>query len=171
MIFADKNLAIEAEHEFLIKPTDWEMVGEAAEITGLTTEILREQGIELAEPMKLYASGLDAGRVVVGHSVSFDVKMMRAELRRCGMDDRYIRTRTICTMQGSRAICKIPNANGKGTKVPKLEEAATFFGIDQPKKHSALADAHTCLGILRKLHEINAMPAPKSPLDKHRVAS
>lgn len=163
LIFATPELEIEAEHEFMIKPVDWQMSEEAAGITGLTTEMLLEHGVDVTDPMKLYAAGIDADRVVCGHNVSFDVKMMRAELRRLGMDDRYIRTRTICTMQASRPICKLPS-----NKVPKLHEACEFFGIEQPQKHSALADARSALSLMRKLREIGALPFPRHPLDGKR---
>lgn len=170
MIFVRPDLTIEAEHEFLIKPDGWEMSEEAAAITGLTTERLLADGVDIRPALDLYAAGLDAGRVVVGHNCSFDAKMLRAELRRSGMDDRYIRTRTICTMQafyGKKSPVKIPKANGKGG-APMLTDCCSFFGIDLPKAHSALDDARGAHGLLLKLRELNSLPAPKSPVDKHK---
>lgn len=170
MILVRPDFTVEAEHGFTIKPNGWEMQPEAAEVTGLTTEKLLAEGVDIAPALELYAEALDAGRVVVGHNVLFDVKMMRAEMRLGGFDDRYLRTRTICTMQafyGKKSPVKIPKANGKGG-APMLTDCCTFFGIELPQAHSALDDARGALGLLRKLSELNSLPAPKAPLDKYR---
>lgn len=159
MIFVNHNDEIEAEHEFLIRPEGWSMTPEATAINGITDEMLREKGVPIKDALDLYAAGLDARRVVVGHNVNFDLKCMRAELRRVGMEDRYLLTRSICTMFSSRAICNLG-------KVPKLQEACEFFGIEQHAGHTALADAHSALAIMRHLRARGALPEPKNPHDK-----
>lgn len=165
LIFVGTNMEIEAEHEFLIKPEGWEMSAEAAEKTGLTTEFLKANGMPIAEALALYDSAIAARRVVVGFNVQFDLKMCRAELRRAGMEDRYLQTRNLCMMWATRAIVGVRGANG-AVKIPKLEEACAFFGIEQPKAHSALADARSALGLMQKLVDRGALPEPKSPYDK-----
>jgi DNA polymerase III epsilon subunit-like protein len=167
LIFVSHDFKIEAEHEFLIKPEGWEMSEEAAKVTGLTTEYLKEHGGPIADALALYNAGIDARRVVVGHNVDYDVKCLRGENRRAGLDDRYMATRTLCTMRASTDICQIPpNGNRGGYKWPKLSEACLFFGIEQPAAHSALADARSAYQILLKLVELGALPEPKSPYDR-----
>lgn len=167
LIFVNHDLKIEAEHEFLIKPEGWEMSDEAAKVTGLTTEHLKEHGGPIADALALYNAGIDARRVVVGHNIDYDAKCLRAENRRAGLDDRYMQTRTLCTMRSSTDICQIPpNGNRGGYKWPRLSEACLFFGIDQPAAHSALADAHSAYQIMLKLVERGALPEPKSPYDR-----
>jgi DNA polymerase-3 subunit epsilon len=165
LIFVGTDMKIEAEHEFLIKPEGWEMHAEAVEKTGLTTAHLKEHGVPIAEALRLYDSAIMARRVVVGFNVQFDLKMMRAELRRAAMEDRYLQTRNLCMMWATRAIVRALDANGK-VKIPKLEEACAHFGIEQPKAHSALADAHSAYGLMQKLVESGALPEPKSPYDR-----
>lgn len=170
MIFVRPDLTIEAEHEFLIRADGWEMHAEASAVTGITTERLIAEGVDVGPALELYAAGIDAGRVVVGHNVAYDIKVMRAEMRMRAMDDRYIRTRTICTMQafyGKKSPVRIPKANGKGG-APMLTDCCSFFGIDLPKAHSALDDARGAHGLLLKLRELNSLPAPKSPIDRHK---
>lgn len=165
LIHVNHKFEIEAEHEFLIKPEGWEMSAEATEKTGLTTEFLKANGMPINEALALYDAGIVARRVIAGFNVQFDLKMCRAELRRAGMEDRYLQTRNLCLMWATRAIVGARDATGK-VKIPKLEEACAFFGIEQPKAHSALADAHSACQLMLKLVERGALPEPKSPYDK-----
>lgn len=165
LIFVDTNYRIETEYEWLIKPEGWEMSDEAASKTGLTTEYLKANGVPIAEALQLYQSALLARRVVAGFNVQFDLKMMRAELRRSGMEDHYLATRNLCLMWATRPIVNALDAKGK-VKIPKLEEACAFFEIEQPQAHSALADARSAYQLLLKLVERGALPEPKSPYDK-----
>lgn len=167
MIHVNHKFEVEAEHEFLIRPEGWEMSEEATKVTGLTTEFLKANGGPIAEALALYNAGIDARRVIVGHNIDYDCKAMRAENRRSGLDDRYMQTRTICTMLASTDLCKIPpHGNRGGYKWPKLSEACVYFGIEQGADHTALADARNTLAIMLKLVERGALPEPKSPYDK-----
>ena len=65
----------------------------SAEKTGLTTEYLKKHGVPIANALQQYRAALEARRVVAGFNVQFDLKMMRAELRRAGIDDHYLQTR------------------------------------------------------------------------------
>lgn len=165
LIFVGHDHQVQAEYEWLIKPEGWEMHPEATEKTGLTTEYLKKHGVPIASAIQQYRSALEARRVVAGFNVQFDLKMMRAELRRAGIDDHYLQTRNLCLMWASRGIVNALDARGK-VKIPKLEEACAFFGIEQPKAHSALADARSAYQIMLKLVEMGALPEPKSPYDK-----
>ena len=167
MIFTNNNLEIEAEHEFLIKPDGWVFDDncEAAKVNGLTHERLMAEGVPISDVLPLYAAAIDASRIVSGFNVSFDIKVLRAELRHAGLEDRFMKTKTCCTMWGSRAICLIIGDTGK-VKNPKLNEAAAFFGIDVADGHTALADARRSLLILRALKERNVMPEIKDPYNK-----
>lgn len=169
LLFVDEALELIEERYNLIKPDGWALdpESEAAQKNGLTQEQLERDGVPIAEVLAPYTHAIDERYIVVGHNVLFDTKMMRAEMRHAGIDDRYMKTRTICTMFGSRKICNIPNTNGKkGIKNPKLEEACEVLGIPLPEAHNALHDARACLGILRKARDLGQMPDVKDPYDK-----
>lgn len=165
MVFVNPAFEIEAEHEFLIRPEGWEMEAEATKVTGLTTEHLKANGVQIAEALQLYASGITARRVVAGFNCQFDLKQMRAEMRRAGMEDHYLQTRNLCLMWATRAIVGARGANG-AVKIPTLKEACDFFGVEQPQAHSALADARSAYHLMLKLVERGALPEPKSPYDQ-----
>lgn len=165
LLFVNHKYEIEGEHEFLIRPEGWEMTPEATVVNGITTEMLREHGVPIKEALDLYANGIDARRVISGFNISFDMKGMRAESRRNGMDDRYLQTRNLCLMWATRSIVGAVDSRGK-VKVPSLQEACAFFKIEQPQAHSALADARSAYQLMLKLVERGALPEPKSPYDR-----
>ena len=168
LIFVGEDLSTEHEIEHLIKPNGWTFddTSEAAKINGLTQEKLDAEGVDIKEVLREYGSAIDDRRIIVGHNCSFDMKMMRAELRFAGFPDRYMQTRSVCTMWGSRDVVGIPAKNGRGFKIPKLGEACAHFGIEQPDVHTALADARSALEILRKLKEAGQFPVFTDPYER-----
>jgi DNA polymerase-3 subunit epsilon len=166
MIWVDDDLATIREVEHVIRPAGWEIEPEATAINGFTQEMLQQDGIDIEGPLHDYASAIDDHHVIVGFNVPFDVKLMRGELRRFGLEDRYMKTRTLCVMQGCRRIVDARTKDGR-SKAPKLEEACSHFAIGiEPFPHRALGGARAALEILRKLRELGQMPAYKDPYDK-----
>ncbi len=146
------DLSIADEFHALIKPDGWEMNAQAAAIHGLTQEKLLAEGIPVAEALAKYNASLDAGRVVIGYNVSYDLKVLRGELRRAGLPDRFETTSSVDCMRPLTDICKIPKAKGNGYKLPKLKEAyASLFKKELEGAHGALADARACAEIFKEM--------------------
>lgn len=160
MILTDGELAEVDFIEFFIRPDGWEMSDEVAAIHGLTTEKLNKIGVPIADALAAYAKAIDGGHVIVTFNAQYDTKVMRGEMRRAEIDDRFERTPNICVMRALTDICKVPRAKGKGFKFPKLAEACAHFEIVPTGAHTADADARACLALFRKLHEAGACPAP-----------
>ena len=168
MIFTDEKLVVEKEHGLIIKPNGWTIDPEsdASKVHKITQERAEVEGIDMHEAARIYGSAIDDRRVVVGHNVTFDLKLMRAELRFCGYPDRYLQTRHICTMQGCRQLVDARTADGR-KKAPKLAEACAFFGIDQGDAgHTGMGDARSALEILRRLKVAGQFPAFTDPYDR-----
>lgn len=160
MILADADLNETDIIDHLIRPEGWAMNPEASKINGLTDQILLERGIPVAEALTRYVCQIDAGAIVVAFNAQFDTKVMRGEMRRIGIDDRFERTPNICVMRALTDICKIPKASGRGYKFPKLAEALAHFDIKQDGAHSATGDARAALDLFRKLKELGPLPEP-----------
>jgi DNA polymerase III epsilon subunit-like protein len=140
MIFADDNLDVEFEWSAKIKPDGWEMPEEVSRINGLTTDDLAKNGIPIWFSLVFYAAGIDAGRIVVAHNITFDTKIMRGELRRALMRDRRSEMSTICTMlEARRAFRKGGLAHAYWCAFSEVIEG----------HHGALADARACLRLLK----------------------
>jgi DNA polymerase III subunit epsilon len=169
MIFVNEALEIEREYSVFIRPDGWEMTEGATKVNGLTNEFLNEHGVPVVEALNEYSSAIDNGRIMVAHNSQHDGKTLRAELRRAGMDDRFERAPNICTMRALTNICKIPPRGGRGGyKWPSLSEACVFFHMEEFGDHTAKADAHACLALLRKLRDMGQMPEPKVHYAKDR---
>lgn len=169
MIFVDENLQEESIVDLLVKPDGWSMPPEVAAINHLPNELLLEKGLPVAHVLQAYTDAVDRGCIIVAHNAQYDTKIMRGELRRAGMDDRFERTPNICTMRALTDICKIPKANGKGYKFPKLSEAMAAFNIKQDGAHTAGGDARSALELFRVLKESGRCPEPSVNYAKERV--
>lgn len=152
MVLLAPDMSIASEQNFLVKPDGWTMNAEATAIHGLTQDRLMEEGQLIDDVLVQYALALEARHVIVGYNVSFDLKMMRGEMRRLSMPDRYEDTASICCMRPLTDVCKITKPTGRGYKFPKLTEAYKFlFGRDYEGAHGSLQDARACAEIFREI--------------------
>lgn len=142
MIFCDNDLDMEYEWSSLIKPDGWVMPDEAQRINGLSMDRLNAEGTTILYPLSMYAKAIDQGRMIVAHNIWFDTKMMRGELRRAGMADRFEQTNTLCTMKIGRHWCS------RGKLAVVYEE---LTGQYLQGAHDALHDARACLACLRTM--------------------
>jgi len=169
MIFVDEKLQEESIVDLLVRPDGWTMPPEVAAINHLPNELLLEKGLPVAHVLQAYTDAVDRGRIIVAFNSQYDTKIMRGELRRAGMDDRFERTPNICVMRALTDICKIPKANGKGYKFPKLSEAMTAFNIKQDGAHTAGGDARSALELFRVLKNSGRCPEPSVSFAKEKV--
>lgn len=144
--------------ERYVRPDGWAMSPEASRVNGLTNEFLAERGVPIVEVMDEYVRRIEDGYVVVAFNAQFDIKMMRAELRRAGRDDLFERTKNICVMRPLTDILRLPGRFG--FKWPNLAEACAHFGITNAKAHDAVGDAWAALEVMRHLHRDGLLPQP-----------
>lgn len=152
------DLKESAAHDFFIKPDGWSMQPEASAVNGLTDEILNARGVPVRQVLDFYAALIDEGYTIAAFNAQFDTKVMRGEMRRAGMDDRFEKTPNVCLMRASTGVCKVPRAKGNGYKFPKLVEACEYFKIGLPDAHSATGDVRAAAQILRFLAQIDCLP-------------
>jgi DNA polymerase III subunit epsilon len=159
MIYANENLEFERDYTGYVKPDGWEMSAETTAINGITNEHLAEHGLPIVEVLNVYHSAIKEGRIVIAYNAQFDLKQLRGESRRAGLDDLFETTPNVCAMRASTDVCRIPYKNGRaGFKFPKLSEACEFFKIEQSGQHTAMGDAIACWKISQKLKEIGKLP-------------
>lgn len=86
-----------------------------------------------------------SSKYIVAHNISFDVKVIRAEMIRLGYKVEF-EAKKKCTMMLSTSYCKIPHLNGrKGVKWPNLTEMHNvLFGCDFNEAHDAMGDVNAC---------------------------
>lgn len=162
MISVGADLTVEDERTLYIKPDGWEMKPDATRINGLTTEMLEDRGVPVAEALDIYALEIRRGSVVVAFNAQFDTKMLRGEMRRAGIDDLFEKTPNICVM---RALAgRVPGKKGW----PKLKDACAHFRIDLKSAHTSVGDARAALEILRILVKEGTCPPAEVHYAKNR---
>jgi len=140
----------------LIKPDGWEIPKEKFWIdNGYSTEQSMEQGIPIQDALNEFLSTFDTAQKRICHNLSFDSKIVGAELLRTNVK-RNMLENSFCTMQASTNYCAIPST--WGYKWPKLEELHTkLFGVNFDGAHDALEDVRAtarCYFELKKLNII-----------------
>lgn len=155
--------------ERYIRPDGWTMSAEAGAVNGLTDDFLHERGVAVAEALDAYEQALDLGYIVVAYNAQYDLKVLRAELRRAGRNDRFDRTPNICVMRPLTDICRIPGRYGY--KWPNLAQACAHFGIVNAKAHDAVGDAWAAARVMQALHRMGQLPEPAVHFAKNRPAA
>lgn len=154
---------------FLVKPDGWTMPAGMAETLGhgLTHEHLMEHGQPVADALQHYA-GLHAGAdLIAGFNVDYDLKVMRAELRLAGLPDMYGERPIFCIMRSATNICKIPKANGRGVKFPKLIEAVkSLLNEELAEAHNATVDLAATVRLLFALRSRGVEIVGQQPVSK-----
>ena len=81
-IVADEDGIIEKKCGYLIKPIDFEILDEAVNVHGITKEKALREGVHIKEVIPLFLADLNNCNALVGHNVSFDIKVLIGELVR-----------------------------------------------------------------------------------------
>jgi len=98
-----------------------------------------QMGKPLREVIDLILQDAGKAQCIVGHNISFDQKVVGAELCRLGIPDTISTAKSLCTMHAGTDYCKIPGYYGY--KWPKLQELYNkLFGYDFEDAHDAMAD-------------------------------
>jgi DNA polymerase-3 subunit alpha len=147
-------------------PDGFIIAEENAKIHGITTEISLTQGTSLLPVLEEFFADFDSADHIVGHNVSFDINMIKAELQRFIMNssDKKLQeyltkintaTKFYCTMQETIELCAIELKDKYGRpykKFPKLVELyQKMFGVTPKNLHNSLNDVIVCLRCFIKL--------------------
>lgn len=148
----------------IVKPDGFTIPADAAKIHRITTDTAREKGIPLSQCLEQLVTLKDQVRVLIAHNIEFDTGILKGEFKRVGLDYPYNSIPTICTMESSVEICKLPKPYGKpGLKWPKLEELhLELFGRSFANAHDADADVQACMRCFFSMLKNNFIKIPES---------
>lgn len=135
------------DHKYLIRPDQWEVPKEKFWIDhGFSTEKSLAEGKPMPAVLDHMLHHIGAGEVqiICAHNISFDLKIVGAEMIRYGKKTKP-GLKQICTMQHGTELCKLPGKYGKGYKFPKLQELYQYlFNKDFDNAHDAGGDVTAC---------------------------
>jgi DNA polymerase-3 subunit epsilon len=159
-ILADEDGKEISRIKAYVRPDGWSIDGtDAGRINGLTDAFLTEHGIPVIDVLALWNRWIDEGLQVCAFNAQFDQKMMRAELRRAGLPDRFEDTKAICLMRALDPYGKEGLCIQRG--YVKLSVACEHFGIVNAAAHDAMGDAEAALALLARLIADNRLPEAK----------
>ena len=134
---------IESE-SYIIKPKGFTIPLDAVRVHGITTERAMAEGVELTTVLRKFIDVLDLSDYLVAHNMSFDERIVGAELVRENIyPNRSSRIKRICTKEASTDYCKIPG--DYGYKWPSLTELHfILFKTHFDEAHNATVDVQAC---------------------------
>ena len=162
----ESNEIVKIKDSIIKVPDGFTITEENAKIHGITTEISLAKGVDLLPVLEEFFADFDTADHVVGHNVSFDINMIKAELQRLIINnfntklEEYLTkmntsTKFYCTMQETIELCAIEMKDKYGRpykKFPKLVELyQKMFGVTPKNLHNSLNDVIVCLRCFIKL--------------------
>jgi DNA polymerase III epsilon subunit-like protein len=134
----EKGKRIDAQ-SYIIKPEGFAIPVEASRVHGISTERALEEGVPLQQVLQEFNELISEAEYLVAHNISFDEKIVGAELVRNKIPSQLFNKPRLCTMHASTDYCKIPGRYGY--KWPRLSELhIKLFGEDFEDAHDAAAD-------------------------------
>ena len=152
-ILSDNNGNRIKSDDFIIKPENFKIPLDASRVHGISTEKAINEGKELEKVLMTFNELVEQAAFIVAHNISFDEKILGAELLRKGIRSDFWRKRKLCTMKASTDYCRLPGPYGY--KWPKLSELfIKLFGEDFDEAHDASVDINAtekCFWKMRKI--------------------
>lgn len=152
-ITTDEDCNVLSKKDFIIYPEDFTIPEDATRLHGITNEIAKDKGVLLLKVLvEYFMEDVEASTTIVGHNVSFDKKIIEAELFRLGLVDFLKTKKTLCTMEAATDYCKIPGYHGY--KWPKLQELhKKLFGYEFEDAHNSMSDVTATLKCFKEMRK------------------
>lgn len=152
-ILCDKDGNRIESDDYIIRPENFKIPGNASRVHGITTERAINEGEDLEGVLIKFNGLVERSDYIVAHNISFDEKIVGAELLRKEIQSSFNKKRKLCTMHSSTDYCRLPGPYGY--KWPKLSELhIKLFGKDFEEAHDASVDinaAEKCFWEMRKI--------------------
>jgi len=139
----------------LIKPDGWtiDVSGEAAYVSGITTDMCEKCGIPLAQALLVFELFVDLADTVIGHNLGFEYKMFKISDARAGNGElrrKFENLQYADTMHSARKAIKKANLG---------DVYETLFGRKFKDSHRALPDTLATREVFYELVARNAIEA------------
>ena len=154
----DSDLKVRHQIDFIVKPENFVIPAEAANVHGISQELASDVGFPLKFVLAAFAELFHKAAVRVAHNIAFDDLVILAARQRSGASFQANHKR-FCTMEAMTPILNLPGPYGP--KWPKLCEAYKHCA-GQPLEgaHDALTDVKACAEIYRWLKQRDNQTQP-----------
>jgi len=156
-VVVENDKILKSEYH-IIRP-QWEIPADSVKIHGITHEKAMAEGEHLSDVMLKFIE--EPHDIMIAHNMNFDFNvLMNAIMWDLQMSAYPEFKKRFCTMEASRNMLKIPFANGRGYKSPKLTELYEFVMKKKPVEnslHNSLYDAQLLGEIVINSAQIRTM--------------
>lgn len=152
-ILCDNNGNRVETDDYIIKPENFEIPGDASRVHGISTDRAIKEGEDLGLVLNMFNELVKRSEFIVAHNISFDEKILGAEVLRKKIQSDFSSKKKLCTMQSSTDYCKL--SGRYGYKWPKLSELhIKLFGEGFKEAHDASVDINAtekCFWEMRRI--------------------
>ncbi len=137
----DEKGILLSQGNHVVRPDGFTIPFNAQKIHGISTEKALEAGIDLKEALASFSVDLQKAKVVVGHNIEFDNKIIGSEYLRSEQVNQLEGFPNIDTGLETKEYCQLTGGIGGRLKMPKLIELYTkLFGQPFDDAHDAAYD-------------------------------
>jgi DNA polymerase III epsilon subunit-like protein len=143
-----------SEKSYIIKPVGFMIPSASTKIHNITTKRALKEGVAIEKVLKEFLKATTKSKIVIGHNVDFDYKVVSAECIRANITHNLSKITRFCTMKSSTNYCGIRNSNG--FKWPTQQELHTkLFKKSYEEAHNASTDVTVCAKCFFELKKLN----------------
>ena len=166
----DENGELIENQDYIIKPEGYDIPFNATRIHGISTKMAQEQGRDLQEVLEEFTEVLKKTKVVAGHNIDFDYKIVGAELFRKGIENTLEKTPSADTMELGTDFCQLSGGKNGRYKSPKLEELyEKLYGKKFDEAHNAAADVNATAQVFFEMMRIGFIPAENLKISQEQL--
>ena len=166
----DENGELIENQDYIIKPEGYDIPFNATRIHGISTKMAQEQGRDLQEVLEEFTEVLKKTKVVAGHNIDFDYKIVGAELFRKGIENTLEKTLSADTMELGTDFCQLSGGKNGRYKSPKLEELyEKLYGKKFDEAHNAAADVNATAQVFFEMMRIGIIPAENLKISQEQL--
>ena len=156
--------------DYIIKPEGYDIPFNATRIHGISTKMAQEQGRDLQEVLEEFTEVIKKTKVVAGHNIDFDYKIVGAELFRKGIENTLEKTPSADTMELGTDFCQLSGGKNGRYKSPKLEELyEKLYGKKFDEAHNAAADVNATAQVFFEMMRIGIIPAENLKISQEQL--
>lgn len=137
---------------FMVQPSGWTIPEDVVRIHGITTETAARYGAPERYVYGLFQAAVEKAGQIVGHNVSFDVRVLTENFVRLGMHDWASPRPTYCTMRNAAPFVGSMSIRTGRPKMPRMAEAYTWAtGLALDGAHEAWHDMMAARAVYYRL--------------------
>lgn len=144
-LYEDNEFVHIGDYDHIIKPVDFYVTEESANVHGISHERAMKEGMPLEQFWDIFKYSLKKVDTIIAHNSDFDTNVIKSEMFRSGrydLLDEFNKKRVICTMKTTKDLVRSTGAFGT-LKPPRLAELYEYLFKKKPEEenlHNSLYD-------------------------------